>query len=293
MIMYDSHEHFPIRRVTVSSEPTADYKFSPVIIPINETNKLWKNYKFPYINNTYNAFGTDLMAYQIRHFCNWNLTNTYDWSETDIQVPPFPMQIEYRSGTTWGFQFTSRPVEYDNGIIITTQTQMREGSEPVGFFEMPFTALEIISPHVMTQTSGRNGNGVNIQYLPSAYVSKTKITDNRTTDKVKITGNVLYSSNYPLRILPRILLRNDDDNYFIKYNSISGKYVIPSTTRVLQPTYVKKPIDNNGITYCMKYQLVLDSESVMCFPDLTLYIENPDGVNVYVHDYTISTEVYK
>lgn len=290
MIMYDSHEHFPIRRVTVSSLPTADYKFSPVIIPINETNKLWKNYKFPYINNTYNAFGSDLMAYQIRHFCNWNLTNTYDFGNVAVAVP---FGIDYRSASSYTYHFCSSPAAYENGVIITTQTHLREGYDPDDFGDMPFTALEIVSPHVMTQTSGRNGNNVNIQYLPSGYASKTKITDSRTTDKVKITGNVLYSSNYPLRVLPRILLRNDDDNYFIKYNSISGKYVIPSTTRVLQPTYVKKPIDNSGIRYCMKYQLVLDSESVMCFPDLTLYIENPDGVNVYVHDYTISTEVYK
>lgn len=263
-------------------------RFSNVSTVANQSSdKPWKQYIFPYIQDKYNKLGTDLYGWMVKGY--------RDWDEVDSQSDTMPIVAFARENSSHSIEFyrCSLLRKYSSQrTLVTTQSYFDQTTYND---KTPYGAL-CGNLGYGWYWDGNHAANCDIQPVFSPSISKFQVNIGQGNPKVLIRQWAIFRTpvEQGLTIInPRILLREDDGSSFIYHNGIDE--YLTSGTLVKTPTISKSTdIGTYGVyNYSLVYtEWTYDGHSYLfTFPEYS-WLQNYDTL-VYLCDVNTAIEVYK
>lgn len=264
-------------------------RFSNVSTVANQSSdKPWKQYIFPYIQDKYNKLGTDLYGWMVKGYRDWD--EVYSQADT---IPIVAIARENSSHTGGEIYRCSTLREYSSQrALVTTQSYIDRTTYD------EFTPYGAVCGNLGYgwYWDGNHAANCDIQPVFSPNISKFQVNIGQGNPKVLIRQWAIFGTHVKqgLTIInPRILLREDDGSNFIYHNGISE--YLTSGTLVKTPTISKSTnIGTDGVyNYSLVYtEWTYDGHSYLfTFPEYS-WLQNYD-TRVCLCDVNTAIEVYK
>lgn len=290
MIFANEKERFPFRYHRFSKTGSiSGIRFSNVNTVANQSSdKPWKRYIFPYIQDKYTKLGTDLYGWMVKGYMDWDEVGR----GTDIN--PIVAVARENSNHTGGEHYRcSRLSEYSSQrTLVTTQAWY----DPTEYgIETPYGAM-CGNLGYGWYWDGNHAANCDIQPDFSPNISMFRVNIGQGNPKVLIRQWAIFGTpiGQGLTIInPRILIREDGGSRFIRHYG-TEEYL---TTGTLVKTPTTSKSINMGTDGVYNYSLVYtewtyDGHSYLfTFPEYS-WLQNYD-TTAYLCDVSTAIEVYK